>query len=257
MVAGKIRMPSKYTKILIKALRRADGVLCATPEQKEVISLFNSQCFDILDFHEEFPIRKFESRSLNLNKLIWEGQPYTISGLNSLQVQLKQLSSRDRFELSLITDLQTPRFLGKIGTIETRKRIGELPSLLQGKLNLIPWSLQSVIEETQKATLALLPLDEKNFLNLLKPENRLLIMWRLGVPCITSPNSAYQRVMSLSGNQNICNNPEDWLHQITLILEDSKIQRDIVERGQEYIMKFHGLNDTLLKWDEAFESIIK
>jgi hypothetical protein len=63
--------------------------------------------------------------------------------------------------------------------------------------------------------------------------------------------------MSLSGNQNICNNPEDWLHQITLILEDSKIQSDIVERGQEYIMKFHGLNDTLLKWDEAFESIIK
>jgi hypothetical protein len=256
LVAGNMRVPSKYTTILTKALNQADGVLCATPEQKNAISVFNPRCFDVLDFHEEFPFCKYDSRSAHANKILWEGQPYTISGLSYIQKQLKQISMRNDFELSLVTDMQTPRYLGKFGKIKTSKRIVDLETILQDKIKLRPWSIQAVIEEAQKATVALLPLDKKNFLNPLKPENRLLIMWRLGVPCLTSPNLAYQRVMALAGIQNICDGQEEWLNQILSILENPKEQKEIVEKGQAYIRQFHGLNSTLLKWDEAFESIV-
>jgi hypothetical protein len=256
LVARNIGVPSKYTTILSKALSQADGVLCATPEQKNAISFFNPRCFDVLDFHEEFPFRKYDSRTVQVNKILWEGQPYTISGLSAIQKQLKQISVRNDFELTLVTDTQTPRYLGKFGTVETSKRIVHLEKILRDKIKLHPWSIQTVIEETQNAAVSLLPLDKKNFLNPLKPENRLLIMWRLGVPCLASPNLAYQRVMSLAGIQNVCNSQEEWSDQIISILENPKEQKEIVEKGQAYIQQFHGLNDTLLKWDEAFESIV-
>jgi hypothetical protein len=256
LVARNVQVPSKYTTILAKALRQADGILCATPEQKNAISVFNPRCFDILDFHEEFPFYKFHERSAQVSRILWEGQPYTISGLSTIQKQLKQISMRNDFELSVVTDMQTPRYLGKFGSIETSKRILDLETLLQDRVKLRPWSIQTVIEEAQKTTVSLLPLDKKNFLTPLKPENRLLIMWRLGVPCLTSSNLAYERVMALAGVQNICNSQEDWFSQILSILENPKEQKDIVEKGQAYIRQFHGLNNTLLKWDEAFESIV-
>ena len=256
-VARRIGPPKKYTRILSDALFKADVVLCASIEQKAYIEVFNKNCYAILDFHEEFPLRSFDSRPIKKNKLFWEGQPYTISGLNFLEKPIRELGRENDFELSLVTDLQTHRFLGTFGNVETRNRLGNIPEILGHKLKLLPWSIQNVIDETYGAALSTLPLDPRNFLNPLKPENRLLIMWRLGVPCLTSPNLAYERVMKISGNKNMCDGESEWLQQMDMILENPDIQRSIVENGQNYIMEFHRLADTLQKWDEVFETIVK
>ena len=58
------------------------------------------------------------------------------------------------------------------------------------------WSPFAVRAISSRCHLGLIPLDQDRPLYRAKPENKLLIMWRLGLPVVTSATAAYKRVMS-------------------------------------------------------------
>ena len=90
----------------------------------------------------------------------------------------------------------------------------------------------------------------------LKPENRLLIMWRLGLPCLVSPTLAYSRVMNSIGENLICNSTVEWLNKITLLRDSDGQRYEIVEKGQQYLRDFHSSEILLNKWDSLIEATL-
>ena len=90
----------------------------------------------------------------------------------------------------------------------------------------------------------------------LKPENRLLIMWRLGIPCLTSPSPSYMRVARKAGVSAICLTHDDWLERFQTLLNDRVFAREEVLRGQAYLHEYHHQEGLLVKWDQAIESVI-
>jgi len=90
----------------------------------------------------------------------------------------------------------------------------------------------------------------------LKPENRLLIMWRLGLPCLTTASPAYVRVSKIAGVNAICEKPQDWLDSFNRIITDQSFAQKEVLLGQNYLHEFHSREILLRKWDTAFESVI-
>jgi hypothetical protein len=244
-----------FSKVTQKKCNIADKVICPSLEFAKDLITFNSSVHTILDFHEEFPVRKFPSSRNNQMKLIWEGQPYTLSGVKTIQKQLSCV--REKFQemkLTLITDLSKPLLRGKYLHIPNHLGIVKLKKVFEKNIRLVPWSINNLLEESQTASLAILPLKMNKYLVKHKPENRLLIMWRLGIPCAVSSIPSYSRVLNSAGIENaLCVLPEDWISNIERLLIDPECAREQVMRGQQYISDFHNVNAVLKKWDMLFE----
>lgn len=104
--------------------------------------------------------------------------------------------------------------------------------------------------------MAMIPIDLSVPMQRLKPENRLLIMWRLGLPCLTSASPAYSRVSRLAGVEVVCSSVKDWKERFNRVLDDSNFGHEQVMAGQQYLRDNH--NDALLlsKWDLAVDSVM-
>lgn len=102
----------------------------------------------------------------------------------------------------------------------------------------------------------MIPIDLTVPMQKLKPENRLLIMWRLGLPCLTSPSPAYTRVSNIAGVKAVCDSPDAWLENFSNLLSNPTFAYEEVLRGQNYLRENHNRELLLDKWDQAIESVI-
>jgi hypothetical protein len=251
-------IPRPYQKIVSEACQLAQAVVCSTIEQKETITPFCTNTHTILDFHEEFPMLPFNGKvqSENFTKLIWEGLPFTAKGLLLLESSLVKITKSNSISLEVITDLEYPMFLGKYFSQPTEKILEDIPKILGMNFKLTKWELETVIETAKKSHIAVLPLDPLGSLNPLKPENRLLMMWRMGLPTLTSPSLAYLRVMSETQIEGICHSPKEWQEKIINFMESLELRKESVEKGQQYIRDKHSKEILLNAWDELFESVL-
>ena len=123
-------------------------------------------------------------------------------------------------------------------------------------ISIIPWTPKNLVECAKASSIAMIPIDLLVPMQKLKPENRLLIMWRLGLPCLTSPSPAYIRVAMKAGVSATCANLEDWLRNFNRILNNPDFSHNEIIRGQDYLRENHNKLSLLKKWDIAFESVM-
>ena len=250
--------PRRYQSIVSEACQLAQAVVCETVEQRETILPFCQNTHSILDFHEEFPMLPFNRKiqSKKFPALMWEGLPFTAKGLLLLEDAFLEISKSQRISLEMVTDLEYPLFLGKYFYQRTEKILQGIPKTLGNRFVLSKWSLDSVVEAASRSHLSVLPLDPSGALNPLKAENRLLMMWRIGLPTLASPSLAYLRVMKETRIGGICNNPAEWSTKIIEMMDSIELRQESVERGQQYIRDTHSKNIVLESWDKLFESVL-
>lgn len=250
--------PRPYREIVSEACSLAQAVICETIEQKSTILPYCNNVHSILDFHEEFPMLPFnrESAARNLPSLMWEGLPFTAKGLMLLENSFETIIKHKPLTLEMVTDLTYPLFLGKYFYRGTERVLGNIPEILGGGFKLNKWSLGAVVDTARRSQLSVLPLDPTAPLNPLKAENRLLMMWRVGLPVLASPSLAYSRVMAATDVNGICSSPSEWHDKILQMLESPELRRNSVERGQQYIRDTHSENLLLESWDALFESVL-
>ena len=237
----------------------ANSVVCSSVEQEELIKCYNSNTHVILDSHDELPFvdpaTRF-SRSEGLRRILWEGQPATIRSVKIISVALENLSRDISFELDFVTDVKYFEFLNKFVKRDTLKLLERDLGHIASLANIIPWSPDNLAKSAMSCNLAVIPLDISVPTQRLKPENRMLIMWRLGIPCLTSPSPAYVRVAQQSGVNSICENLDDWSAKINRLLNDSQFAKREILAGQNYLRDNHNQDKLLKKWDLAFESVV-
>lgn len=259
VLTGQITgLPRPFRKIIKDACQTARAVVCETVEQRETILPYCRNTHAILDFHEEFPILPFNPNptSVGTPALLWEGLPFTAKGLLQLKRCLLEIMESNSISLEMVTDLEYPIFLGKYLYRSTREILEDIPDILGENFILTKWDLNAVIEAARRSHLAVLPLDPAGALNPLKAENRLLMMWRIGLPVITSPSVSYLRVMKNTQIDGICHSPDQWTAKITELMNSIQLRREFVERGQQYIRDTHSKEIVLQAWDKLFESVL-
>jgi len=254
-VSGK---PRPYREIITEACSMAQAVVCETPEQKSTIIPFCKNTHAILDFHEEFPILPYSNnnKTRTSTRVMWEGLPYTSEGLLLLERAFLNISKTQMLHFEMVTDLRYPMFFGKYLYRNTSDLIAPIPQILGSRFKLSEWSLKNVIEAAGRSQLSVLPLAPRKSLNHLKAENRLLMMWRLGLPVLVSPSLAYKRVMAETQIDGVCESEEEWNEKILRLIEDPELCKNSVERGQQYISDTHAKEKLLRSWDRLIESVL-
>ena len=235
------------------------AVICSSAEQEEVIKRYNTKTHVILDSHEEIPFidpQHPRARSTNESRILWEGQPATIRGVQQISSVLSQLSETKNLYFDFVTDEKYFEFLNKYIERNTfsllKKDLGQIAELV----SIVPWTPDNLVEVAQKSAVAMIPIDLSVPMQKLKPENRLLIMWRLGLPCLTSPSPAYARVARQAAVNAVCDNAQDWFENFNRLLNDPSFAHNEVMGGQNYLRKNHNRTILLNKWDLAVESVM-
>lgn len=259
-LAGQIRGGVKPFSHHVKDFCiNSSAVICSSIEQEEVIKRYNTNTHVILDSHDEIPLIEPAQRKtpvLNEARILWEGQPATIRGVQQISTVLSGLSKIHDMHFDFVTDEKYFQFLNKYMRKDTLGLLKKDLSQIAELVNIVPWSTSNLVEYAQKSRIAMIPTDLSVPMQRLKPENRLLIMWRLGLPCLTSPSPAYLRVSRQAGVEATCDSPQNWHENFHRLLSDPDFAHKEIVRGQNYLSENHNKVALLNKWDLAFESVL-
>lgn len=237
----------------------SDAVLCSSVEQEKIIQSYNINTHVILDSHEEIPMISSDLSKLvssNENRILWEGQPATIRGVKQLSNVFFNLIEARNLCFDFVTDQTYFEFLNKYLEKDTLGLLKKDLRRVSSFVRLTPWTPENLVSTARNSSIAIIPIDLAVPIQKLKPENRLLIMMRLGLPCLTSPSPAYARVARAANLNSVCDSPQAWLANINRLLDDRSFANDEVLRGRNYLHEYHNRAILLKKWDRAIESVV-
>lgn len=249
-------LPMNYRKMLISLAQNCRRVICSSPEQVAEWATVGISATDILDIHEEVP-NLLKSRTLkenNVQDLFWEGLPQTLDSIGVLDEFLETHLDKS-CKLNLLTNLNGYKYMNRYMKFDLDKIIGkQLPNTVE-RVKLIQWSPVNLYNYAQKSIQGVIPIQTQKGYNHLKAENRLLIMWRLGLPVLASPLASYRRVMETAGVSGICRNKSEWNAKLSSMYSSRELREDYLGKAEDYLDKWHNLDDILSKWDSIFNVI--
>jgi hypothetical protein len=255
-ISGEVKPFTKHVKDFCL---QADAVICSSIEQEMVIKPHNRNTHVILDSHDEIPFLKpLHPDQMNSRKfrILWEGQPATIRGVRQISSVLAQLAKSTDLQINFVTDENYYQFLGTYFKRNTLALLSRDLRDVHNKISISPWSPINLVETARNSTAAMIPIDLSVPMQRLKPENRLLIMWRLGLPCLCSPSPAYTRVSDVAGVSSTCEDEKVWNMKFLKLFNDPVFAYEEIVRGQNYLREYHSRSVLLDKWDRVIESVM-
>ncbi|HRE62398.1 MAG TPA: hypothetical protein PKU77_01330 [Ferruginibacter sp.] len=239
-----------YKKALINMYRVADAVVCSTPIQKEYITRYNKNVHISLDYFEaDIAHTKKQYETGKKLKLVWEGQSYTVNNLLAIKEVFRTLT--DKVELHIITDSSIV-FPFEIFNKKTSDIVSKIPCTVFFH----PWKINDFSKHITDADLAIIPIKNNDKLYWNKPENKLLLLWQMGVPVLTSNTPAYSRVMNEAGIAGLCSSDNDWITKIEEFIKMNETQREAQAfKATNFLATHHSKEIILQKWDKIFQSV--
>ncbi len=252
-VSRQSRYPQlDHWKAIEAMCRRADAVVCSTEEQQRDISQFCANVHIILDSHSSVTQTiKHNYAASRPFRLVWEGLPQTLGSLELIRPVLAELRLKYPIELHLVTDLENYRYLGrywKSSTLEAARRI--FPDV-----RLHEWKEDDVADIICSCDLAIIPLALTDPFAAGKPENKLLLFWRMGMPTITSATPAYERAMAKAGLSMACLDKNEWFDSLEKYMTDETARRTAGVAGKALADSAYGEEIILQKWDKLLNSL--
>ena len=253
-----------YTNHVRSACKKSDAVIVASKEQRNVILKFNRNVFIILDDHSELDsitsTRKNNLNDLPLllssNNLFWEGFGFTLKHFQPIAAGLDRFLFESGWGMYLLTNENFARWGGYFGKVNTRYLVEKWFPLSKQAIQVIPWSIENLIHIANNSKLGLIPIDTNDKFAALKPENKLLSMWHLGLPVIFSNTPSYSRVATESYQERACVKKNDWFTSLTTFTQSSEEREELKRLGMTYISEHHTHRILMNKWSSAIENLM-
>lgn len=241
-----------HWKAIGEMCSRADAVVCSTQEQRADILKFCPNVHIILDAHMGVArMVKTDYSCSHPFRLVWEGLPQNLGSLKLLGPVLDRLRVRYPVEVHIVTDPSYNRYLGKYGktnTLHAARQI--LPDV-----HFHEWKEADCADVICSCDLAVIPLNLNDPFAAGKPENKLLLLWRMAMPVVTSASPAYVRAMHAAGMNYTARDESEWLATLTNLIGDSVAREQAGLMGKTYVDSEFSEASILARWDTVFESL--
>jgi hypothetical protein len=244
-----------YTRAIKKACAASTAVIVATPEQRESVLPYNKNVFVILDDHSELLGINDQDVYRKKTYLFWEGFGYTLKHFKAISHELDDFLSENEYGLNLLTNSTFARWGGYLGRVDTYKLIRKWFPKSFKNIEIVPWTLNNVKKYAGKSSFAIIPIDTKDKFANLKPENKLLGLWTLGLPVLFSDTPAYKRVATQAGLESNCIESSNW--SFALNNHNSILTEKNSQLASNYLFTFHAKEVLIEKWDAAIRHSIR
>jgi len=245
------RLSPDLRRTLIDACEAADAVICSTEEQRETILRYNPKTFTSFDhFGDELgPPKADYSRSGKL-RIVWEGQSTTLPNLQVIREPLNDL--RDKVELHAVTDPLIHRYFGRFGAYPAMDALKGI----ECEKHFHPWRRETFSRLVTDCDLAVIPIDQSNALWWGKPENKLVLLWQLGMPVLTTATPVYRRVMEAAGVDMACATTTEWGAQLERLIGTGEAAFRVTgTECRTYAESAYSTGEFVRRFDEAFAAI--
>ena len=243
-----------YTRHLRYACKNANRIIVASPEQRLEVLKYCDDVHVILDSHSE--LESSTNRDVvnkQKNSLFWEGLPYTFKHFSVASGQIDQILSDSGGKLQILSRNSFRRWGGIAGRQTLSKTVSRLFPKSKASVNIHEWEIGKLIDLASKSEIGVIPINAKDRFALLKPENKLLSMWVLGIPTLVSRTPAYERVL-LSAGLDFCLVDDDkWYEKIQFLQASVELRIEMISKANKYLAKNHTKKTLLKKWDNALE----
>lgn len=243
----------RFSERLEYACRRANRVVVGSPEQASLVQKYNKRVHVILDNQSEFGRPRVIRQMVGSRKktLIWEGLSSTIFHLLKIADNLDEYLERTESKLIILSNekMILSKFYRK--PVPTQEVINRKFPKSNSRIEFYPWNLQTLLQKSRDADVAIIPLDLKDKIALYKPENKLLIMLSLGLPTLASPIYSYSRVLNSLGLDNFLVPEDNWSIKLRELspLPQNKIDH---HRVMNYLQNNLDSRKLYSAWDTVF-----
>jgi glycosyltransferase involved in cell wall biosynthesis len=119
------------------------------------------------------------------------------------------------------------------------------------------WSVETLTEVTGGCDIAIVPVDLTDPMAVGKPENRMRVFWRLGLPVVASASPANVRAASLAGVDEllVCSTGEEWDRALESLRTHPEDRLGIARAGQATALTAYSEESLAQRWDRLFESL--
>lgn len=245
-----------YRELLKDMCRRADAVVCTTSAQQEIIENLCRNAHVILDVQSRAvrDVKTSYDRGDVFN-IVWEGLAGNIITFEPIAEALQRLQKEHQLAFHLITDLERPIGLRDVGHLSTKRLVRRV---FEGVENvyLYEWNEELFSKIATSCDLAVVPIPLEKSIYAGKPENKLVLFWRMGLPVITSATPAYATAMRGAGLDMTCKNSTDWYYLLEYYLRNDDLRKFAGIRGKEYAESQYGEEALLRKWDMVMMSLL-
>ena len=248
------RLRLNYSRALEDMCSRADATICSTVEQRMRILPFCQNVHMILDSHATV-VREWKDdySADGMFHFVWEGLAHNLGHLLEIKEALQDLRKKRPFLIHAITELQYYRFLGrqfgKRNTVDDARKIWP-------EMRLYAWDERTFSAIVRSCDLALVPIPLQDPFCAGKPENRLLIFWRTGMPVLASATPAYTRTMQECGLDMALTSQQEWREALDYYISNEQARKHAGRVGRAFAETQRGEERTLTLWDEVFRSIL-
>ena len=245
-----------YKKTIIKMISSADIIICGSVEQKMMLDLVHPNVVIIRDnFSSDIRIRKdrYNLRSNNELNIFWEGFSHGNIEIFRCLRNILELIDGYKVNLHIVTDTFYCRIGGRLLSSPT---ISILSNVFRGssiKLNLYAWSDVTFSAIASSCDFALIPIPQDDLTMQRKPENKMLLLWQLGLPVVASNTVAYARVMAKSGLDYIASNPIEWRDLILELAGSEEKRVEYMKKAENYLQDHCSEKAILSSWDQVFK----
>ena len=243
-----------YWRAMEAMCERADAVVCTTQEQRQDILPYCQNVHVILDIHsDDVHAVKTRYTSGDTFNFGWEGLAENIEPFLTIRDVLARLQQKRRIALHLVTELRYGRFMRKYWQSDTARLTAKLPA----PTYLYQWHPDTCSAIIAACDMALIPIALDKPVDAGKPENKLLLFWRLGMPTVVSATPAYSRAMRECGLAMDCRTDQEWEETLLGLLGNEEARRQAGQKGKAFVQKYHGEQTILKQWDTLFSSVLK
>jgi glycosyltransferase involved in cell wall biosynthesis len=246
------RLELSYRETLRAMCRRADAVICAVEEQRLEVRRYSENVHLILDVHSTvLRKRKTDYGASSPFKIGWEGLTGNLAQLETIRNTLNALGKLRPIELHIVTDPTMPRYFHKVGRIDTQSVVDRYFE----NATVHAWSEETCASVLTRCDLAVIPIDLHDSFAAGKPENKLVLLWKLGLPVITSATPAYRRAMAAAGLNHVCCSAEEWRAALLAMMQSEDLRRENGLRGHEHAMREYSDSSIYARWDDVLRSL--
>ncbi len=247
-----------YKKAVELMCCRADAVICSTKEQQQAIKPFCLNTHLILDMHDgDIGVVKKSYETGDTVHIVWEGLASSGIPMALMKDALACIFARRKVALHLITDPIYYRYHNKFLRCNTVDEVVRYFGALSSNVFVHQWNSFVLSQLAVAADLAIIPINLDNLFSAGKPENKLLLFWRMALPTVVSATSAYSHAMMLAGLDLLaCADISSWHHALDKLVNDIEYRTAVGRTGLRVAQTYYSEEQMMARWDCVFSSIL-
>jgi len=239
-----------YTNHLKRSIREADGCVVASVEQLSSIRHLNQNISVISDCHMELSRIIYNPKMCGI---LWQGFGSNLKHLLHIAPELDLVIQKNDLSLFVMTERRYKKFGNLIYNQETMKLLRrKFPKSFE-RVEFVDWSIPNFTKTAEKSGLGIIPITPDDKFAQMKAENKLLELFSIGLPVLTSETPAYKRVFDEVGQGDNCVSEGKWGERIEAVMSDSGKRVKMQMAGSDYIRSFHQKKSKVEKWRRVFE----